>query len=75
MSLRNLSEWCAQRFGPMEILKDIENRTFDIPWMVLDHAQATNCWDWAPTTSIYEILEEIADHAENNPSWLSISCQ
>jgi len=73
MSLRQLSDWCARRFGPHEVVKDGTARPYDIPWIVLDPAKAARVWDWRPTTPAPAILEEIARHAEANPGWLELS--
>ncbi|MCF7759607.1 MAG: NAD-dependent epimerase/dehydratase family protein [Cephaloticoccus sp.] len=73
MSLRQLSDWCAQRFGPHSVQPDGAKRQFDIPWIVLDHAKATRLWHWQPATPTREILKEIANHAEANPTWLELS--
>ncbi|HRJ46578.1 MAG TPA: NAD-dependent epimerase/dehydratase family protein [Opitutaceae bacterium] len=73
MSLKQLSEWCAQRFGPHTVVQDGTPRPFDIGWMVLDHAKATRLWNWHPATATPTVLEEIARHAEQNPGWLELS--
>lgn len=73
MSLRQLSNWCAQRFGPHEVMQDGSPRPFDIAWIVLDHARATHLWDWRPATPTAATLAEIAAHAEQNPGWLELS--
>jgi CDP-paratose 2-epimerase len=73
MSLRQLSDWCAGRFGPHTVVQDGTPRPFDIPWIVLDHARATTIWGWQPATPTAKILEEIAVHAEQNPGWLELS--
>lgn len=73
MSLRQLSTWCAKRFGPHNVTEDGTPRPFDIGWMVLDHAKATRLWDWRPATPTTAILEEIARHAETHPDWLELS--
>ncbi len=73
MSLRQLSDWCAGRFGPHSVAQDGTPRPFDIPWIVLDHAKATRVWNWQPVTPTAAILEEIAVHAEHNPGWLELS--
>jgi CDP-paratose 2-epimerase len=73
MSLRQLSDWCAGRFGAHEVIADGTPRPFDIPWIVLDHAKATQLWNWRPQTSASAILEEIAMHAQSHPDWLEIS--
>jgi len=73
MSLKQLSDWCADRFGPHAVAPDGTPRPFDIPWIVLDHAKATRQWDWRPRTPAHAILEEIARHAEAHPAWLELS--
>ena len=73
MSLRQLSDWCAGRFGPHAVTPDGTPRPFDLPWIVLDHTRATRRWDWRPATPTPAILEEIARHAEKNPGWLDLS--
>jgi len=73
ISLKQLSAWCADRFGPHSVVQDGTPRSFDIPWIVLDPAKAAGLWDWRPATGTTAILEEIAQHAEKNPGWLDLS--
>jgi CDP-paratose 2-epimerase len=73
MSLRQLSRWCAARFGSHEVSADRAERLFDIPWMVMASELAAQHWDWRPELPLTDILEEIAAHAEQNPDWLEIS--
>ncbi|MEK7684051.1 MAG: NAD-dependent epimerase/dehydratase family protein [Verrucomicrobiota bacterium] len=73
LSLAQLSEWCAARFGRREIQREPVGRPFDVPWLVLDATQAGNQWGWEPRTSLETILTEIARHAEQNPHWLELS--
>jgi CDP-paratose 2-epimerase len=73
MSLAQLSDWCAARFGAHEVESDPQPRRFDVPWLVMDYALAQKTWDWSPARDLHSILEEIADHAERNPDWLKIS--
>ena len=73
MSLRQLSDWCEQRFGPRPVVADGSPRKFDIPWIVLDHAKATRIWRWQPVTPTTTVLEEIARHAELHLGWLELS--
>jgi len=73
MSLAQLSEWCAERFGAYEVKADGTPRAFDIPWMVLNSALASKIWKWQPETSVENILAEIARHAESHPEWLDLS--
>lgn len=73
MSLRQLSAWCAQRWGTQEVASDPTPRRFDLPWVVLDCARARRAWDWKPAVSAEAILDEIARHAEAHPGWLDLS--
>ena len=73
MSLAQLSEWCASRFGYHEVTASPSSRPFDIPWMVLDSTLAEGEWGWCPTIPIEQTLNEIAEHAETNPDWLDLS--
>jgi CDP-paratose 2-epimerase len=73
MSLRQLSDWCAQRWGRREVASDPQPRPFDLPWVVLDSAPAGKLWDWRPTTAPEAILDEIARQAEADPGWLDLS--
>jgi CDP-paratose 2-epimerase len=73
MSLAELSEWCSGRFGEHAVQSDHVQRRFDIPWLVMDSSLASRIWGWKLQTSLSEILEEIARHAEENPGWLGIS--
>jgi CDP-paratose 2-epimerase len=72
-SLRKLSDWCEERFGPNEVSATPEERPYDAPWIVMDSSLANRTWGWLPKTNLGGILEEIAVHAEKNPHWLS-SC-
>jgi CDP-paratose 2-epimerase len=73
MSLKELSDWCEQRLGPNEVLSSLEQRLMDAPWIVMDSSVAKNTWNWSVKTKLEQILEEIADHADQNPNWLSFS--
>ena len=72
-SLRQLTDWCAEKFGSHTVTADPAPRPFDLPWMVLDHARATRQWNWRPQTQTEQIFEEIAAHARANPEWLDLS--
>jgi CDP-paratose 2-epimerase len=73
MSLRQLSDWCATRFGEHPVRSTTKVRPFDLPWVVMDYRLAEKLWEWAPQTNLQSILEEIAGHAEANSDWLRIS--
>jgi CDP-paratose 2-epimerase len=72
-SLRQLSAWCAARFGAHAIEAEPRNRPFDVPWLVLDSSRARQGWGWQPEKSLEAIWAEIAEHAEQNPDWLEIT--
>ncbi|HEX2749375.1 MAG TPA: CDP-tyvelose epimerase, partial [Verrucomicrobiales bacterium] len=73
LSLAELSDWCAGRFGPYMVAREEAERPFDIPWMVMDCGVAEHAWNWRPQRSMTSILEEIARHAEAHPEWLDLS--
>jgi CDP-paratose 2-epimerase len=72
-SLRNVSAWCEARWGAHSVGSVAEVRPFDIPWMVLDASLARATWQWQPQRTAVSIFEEIAQHAENDPHWLTLS--
>ena len=73
MSLAQLSDWCAERFGERKVDVDPSPRPFDIPWMVLDCSRAATEWNWRVETPLQNILDEIAEHALKHPNWLELS--
>jgi CDP-paratose 2-epimerase len=73
MSLKELSDWCEKRLGPNEVVPTLEQRPMDAPWIVMDSTIAQNTWHWSVKTRLEQILEEIADHADQNPNWLSLT--
>lgn len=72
-SLRQLSDWCTERFGIHDVGSHPGPRPFDIPWMVLDSAAAARAWAWTPRRPVDAILEELAVWAEARPDWLDLS--
>jgi CDP-paratose 2-epimerase len=74
-SLAELSSWCRDRFGQHAVGRNPSQRTFDIPWLVMDAALAQSIWGWQAQTPLAVILDEIARHAEQNPDWLELSGQ
>jgi CDP-paratose 2-epimerase len=73
ISLARLSAWCAARFGPRDLGREVSPRPFDIPWLVLDSSRAGQLWGFRPALTLEAILDEIADHAQRHPDWLDIS--
>jgi len=73
MSLAQLSEWCGARFGPHRVETGrVEERPFDLPWIVLNAGLASQSWGWQAERTTESILEEIAQHAESHPDWLEL---
>jgi CDP-paratose 2-epimerase len=73
MSLAQLSDWCAARFGPRSVNADDGSRRWDVPWLVMDSARAGNRFGWRPTLPIEQILDGIAEHHRRHPDWLALS--
>jgi len=73
MSLKQLSAWCEEQFGPRTISRVPQVRTYDVPWLVLDSTRAEQKWEWKPETAAEAILREIASHAEAHPHWLELA--
>jgi len=73
MSLAQLTAWAAQRFGPRDIGKSMDERRYDAPWIVMDSKRATELYGWQQSVSLENNLAEIAQHAAENPDWLALS--
>ena len=73
MSLAQLTKWCARRFDRHEVQAEMQDRPFDVPWLVLDSARVARIWNWRPATPLGDILDEIARHPESQPEWLDSS--
>jgi CDP-paratose 2-epimerase len=72
-SLRELSAYCADRFGTCpEIGSTPETRPFDIPYYLTDIQQVESAWNWRPTTSQPALLDQIADWAQANRTLLEV---
>jgi CDP-paratose 2-epimerase len=72
-SLRRLSNWCREWFGPHTVASSAVPRPYDVPWLVLDNFTVRNQWSWSPALPRQAIFEEIARHAETDPSWLDVT--
>lgn len=75
MSLFELSVWCEARFGAHNVGAKLQERRYDVPWLVMDCARVKSVFEWEPETSLQKNLEELACFAEQNPEWLKISGQ
>lgn len=72
-SLKQLSHWCTERWGPHPVSHYPQPRRYDLPWVVLDSQTAGNSWAWRPEQPLAVILSEIADFAETQPDWIARS--
>ena len=73
MSLAQLTTWCDERFGPHAPDVDSQVRPYDVPWVVMDSAQAAAAFRWEIEFPLPAILDEIAGHARQHPNWLELS--
>ncbi len=73
MSLAQLTQWCDTRFSPHAPRADGSPRPYDVPWVVMDNADAHRDFGWSPACSIDRLLEGIAAHAADRPGWLELS--
>ena len=73
MSLAELTAWCDARFGPHAPVADPTPRPYDVPWVIMDSADAEQDFGWRPQVSLESLLDEIARHAERHTDWLETS--
>ena len=73
ISLAQLTRWCDGRFQKHVPSADTRPRPYDIPWMIMDSADAERDFEWKIAFPLESILEEIAQHAETHPDWLETS--
>ncbi len=73
MSLAQLTAWCDARFGSHAPQPDPRDRPYDIPWVIMDSADAARDFGWRAETTLDGILDGIARHAEQYPDWLERS--
>ncbi len=67
LSLAELDVFCKQNISKDKVINSIaENRSFDIPLYVTDYSLATTHWNWKPTRTSEDILEEILKYAQDN---------
>ncbi len=67
MSLLELDQYCKTNINTSKLIKSvIEDRAFDIPYYSTDFSIAQQYWNWKPTVSSYEILDQITLYAQNN---------
>ena len=59
-SLAQVSRWCEAHLGPHAVKAEPENRANDVPWLVLDHSEASRIYGWYPEVEVEKIFAEIA---------------
>ena len=74
-SLKQLSSWCYSRIGPHAVEASTATRLFDLPWVVLDVNLARRVWDWTPSRTTENVLDEILEHAHHHSDWLDLSAE
>ncbi len=73
-SLAELTAYAASHFGydhPVERSGAV--RPFDIPWLILDDSKAREAWQWKPMITRDALFEEVANFAQSEPEWMSVS--
>lgn len=73
MSLAQLTDWCAERWGQRAVIIDANPRPYDLPWVVLDSSLANTVWQWNAASTVSQILGEIADFADTQSDWIGQS--
>ncbi|MBC7389344.1 MAG: NAD-dependent epimerase/dehydratase family protein [Opitutaceae bacterium] len=66
-SLKELNDYCKNRFNTEKLIgTEKSNRPFDLPYYVTDTSLAAEAWNWRPTRTGIEILDEISNWATEN---------
>jgi CDP-paratose 2-epimerase len=73
VSLAQLSGWCADRFGARDVTSDLAPRRWDVPWIVMDSTRVSGRFGWTSGYPLARILDEIAEHHQGHPDWLSLT--
>ena len=73
ISLAQLTSWCDARFGPHAPERDVQPRTYDVPWVIMSNRDARRDFGWYPRMTLETLLSEIAAHAEAHAEWLELS--
>ncbi len=71
LSLAQLDQFCKEHIiRGKQINKVSENRKFDIPLYISDCRQARLHWDWQPTITAHQLLDQILKYATANIEYL-----
>jgi CDP-paratose 2-epimerase len=72
-SLQQLSSWCEDFWGPLNVATELKPRSFGLPWVVLDCSLASDTWSCHPARSTESIMCDIAELASSEPDWIQFS--
>ncbi len=72
LSLFELNDFCDKHIQANKAIGSVpENRIFDIPYYSTDYSIAHSFWNWEPTISAHEILDQILVYGRNNLDHIS----
>lgn len=72
LSLFELNDFCNKHIQPNKSIGSLpENRIFDIPYYSTDYTLAHSYWNWEPSISAHEILDQILVFGRNNLDHIS----
>ena len=71
MSLLELNAACERLYGKkIPVGKIPENRPYDIPYVAMDYSKAEKLWNWKPTKTADQIVEEICKWSLDNKDFI-----
>ncbi|MEI6265400.1 MAG: NAD-dependent epimerase/dehydratase family protein [Sphingobacteriia bacterium] len=72
LSLYELNDFCKKNIQEDKNISSVpDNRKFDIPYYSTDYSLAQSFWNWKPTISSYDILDQILVFGQNNLDHIS----
>ena len=67
MSLLELDNYCKTTINTSKLIQSAtKDRAFDIPYYSTDYSLAQQYWNWKPTISSNDILDQIVQYGQNN---------
>ena len=67
MSLLELDKYCKTTINTSKLIQSAtKDRAFDIPYYSTDYSLAQQYWNWKPTISSNDILDQIVQYGQNN---------
>ena len=72
LSLAQLNSFCKNKIDFNKKIASVsENRPLDIPYYTTDYSIANQFWNWTPTISAHEILDQILSYGQNHLNHIS----